>query len=126
MDTTTAPKGLSTWDTPERAAAEGPDASEAVVLSLQCHRPGGTAGRRLVLSADVSREDGTVLAQSPAYEIHLTSEQLAAHVATQEPEPVSQSLIASTVNSNLSQVEQWLKERASLIERDLSATWHAA
>src|SRR5690349_19021908 len=49
----------------------GPDAEETLVVGLQCHRPGGPAGPQLFLYADICTEDGTVIAESPKYEIAL-------------------------------------------------------
>jgi hypothetical protein len=87
----------------------GPDAIEMLVLSIQCHRPEGERGKELVLYADVTREDGTVVAESPRREIMLGRENL-------------NRAIASTVNN----LEGWLKEQAPLIEQELSMASDAA
>jgi hypothetical protein len=110
----------------------GPDAIETLVLSIQCHRPEGERGKELVLYADITREDGSVLAESPRREI--TERDRALDFPQTTPEGLSgrdremldREHLNQAITSAVNHLERWLKEQSPLIEQELSTSWDAA
>lgn len=100
----------------------GPNADEALVVALECHRPGGPNGAMVELQADISKPDGTVLSESPKYEIPLGA---SANQIPQGPEANSVGANSTVVaghrfSAALWSLFTWLEHQTSLIERILS------
>jgi len=85
---------------------EGRDLREILVVSIQCaQRERG----REILTADVSTEDGSVLAESPAFEI-----------------PRYWAGGGSPAGEAIEAIEAWLERQTPLIQDELSRAPHAA
>jgi hypothetical protein len=100
----------------------GPEADEILIISLQCHRPEGTRGEKLVLYADVSREDGSVLAESPIQDIALSPREpespngIPRHVVDRH----GAAHLDLRIGEAITALDTWLERQVSVIEKELS------
>jgi hypothetical protein len=84
------------------------DADEVLILSILGHRPSGAEGDRLVLHADVSRGDGSLIAESP----HRVLESLAPSASMETIEP--------RLEVEINILGRWLLDHRALVDEALA------
>jgi hypothetical protein len=99
----------------------GVEAEEVLIISVQCHRPGGE-GEKLVLYADMSREDGSVLAESPVQEIALSPREpeSPSGIPRHDVGRDSDAQLDLRIGEAITALDTWLERQVPLIEKELS------
>lgn len=100
----------------------GPNADEALVVALECYRPGGEDGSLFELQADISRQDGTILSESPKYEISLAApaDQTSKGIGPTPAERDSSGIASRRKSATIRSLYQWLEHQTPLIGKMLS------
>jgi hypothetical protein len=89
----------------------GPEAEEVLVVALECFDASDATGQRLLVSADITGEEGLILAEGPRRAVELPSED----VLMSDPQGWMQALTKQVLEAADHDV-RWLEEQGPLIE----------
>lgn len=92
----------------------GPDADEVLVISVECFDPHDGTGEHLVVSADITGEEGLLLAESPRTVIDVPPEAVVLH----DPENVTAGITVQ-IQDATDGIAQWIDNQNVLVERAL-------